>query len=47
MRRLVQAELGRAGGKARARKHSKKQLREWAKLGGRPRKNGNAQGGKK
>ncbi len=29
-------EAGRRGGKARAGKHSKKQLSAWAKLGGRP-----------
>jgi hypothetical protein len=31
-------ELGRLGGLARAGKHSKRELREWAKLGGRPKK---------
>jgi hypothetical protein len=31
-------ELAIAGGKARARRYSKKQLSEWAKTGGRPRK---------
>jgi hypothetical protein len=31
-------ELGRLGGLARARKYSKRQLRAWSKLGGRPRK---------
>lgn len=38
MMRLVQTELARSGGKARAKKYSKKQLSEWAKMGGRPRK---------
>lgn len=31
---------GSKGGKARARKHSKKQLSKWAKLGGRPKGRG-------
>jgi hypothetical protein len=31
---------GAKGGKARAARHSKKQLSEWAKLGGRPKGNG-------
>jgi len=31
-------EFARKGGKARARKYSKRQLRAWSKLGGRPRK---------
>jgi len=29
-------KTGAAGGRARARKHSKEQLSAWAKLGGRP-----------
>ncbi|MEO8430087.1 MAG: hypothetical protein ABI592_01165 [Acidobacteriota bacterium] len=29
--------LAAAGGRARAEKHTKKQLSEWGKLGGRPR----------
>jgi hypothetical protein len=33
-------KTGAMGGKARAQKHSKKQLSEWAKLGGRPKGNG-------
>jgi len=33
-------KTGAMGGKARARKHSKKQLSEWAKLGGRPKGSG-------
>ena len=33
---ITVAEAGRKGGKARAAKHSKEQLREWAKLGGWP-----------
>jgi hypothetical protein len=40
---LTIKEFSRRGGLARARKYSKKQLREWSKLGGklggRPRKN--------
>jgi len=31
-------ELARLGGLARARKYSKRQIRRWGKLGGRPRK---------
>jgi hypothetical protein len=31
---------GSEGGKARAERHSKEELREWGKKGGRPRKNG-------
>jgi hypothetical protein len=34
---------GAIGGKARARKHSKKQLSEWGKLGGRPKRGGKRQ----
>ena len=30
------ATIGRKGGEARAKRHSKAELREWAKLGGRP-----------
>ena len=33
-------KTGAMGGKARAQKHSKKQLSEWAKLGGRPQGSG-------
>jgi hypothetical protein len=36
-------EAGRKGGKARAAKHSKAQLSKWAKLGGRPPKEGKKQ----
>ena len=32
------AKIGSKGGKARAAKHDKAKLTEWAKLGGRPRK---------
>jgi hypothetical protein len=38
MRKQIRRELARKGGKARAKKYSKKQLSKWAKLGGRPRK---------
>jgi hypothetical protein len=31
---------GAKGGKARAKKHSKKQLADWGKLGGRPKGSG-------
>lgn len=34
------AKLGRKGGKARAAKYDKATLRQWAKLGGRPPKEG-------
>jgi len=30
------AKIGREGGKARAKRHSKAELSKWAKLGGRP-----------
>ena len=33
-------KTGAMGGKARAKNHSKKQLSEWAKMGGRPKKSG-------
>jgi len=33
-------KTGAMGGKARARNHSKEQLSEWAKLGGRPKGSG-------
>jgi len=33
-------KTGSMGGKARARKYSKEQLSEWAKLGGRPKGSG-------
>jgi hypothetical protein len=36
-------EAGRKGGRARAAKHSKAQLSKWAKLGGRPPKEGKKQ----
>jgi general stress protein YciG len=39
---MTASEMGRKGGKARAKKYSAEQLRKWAalggKLGGRPRK---------
>src|SRR5262249_29720099 len=38
-RLITVQELGRRGGLARARKYSKRQLRKWGKLGGRPLKN--------
>jgi len=34
------AEIGRKGGKARALKYDKATLSKWAKLGGRPKKEG-------
>jgi hypothetical protein len=40
MKRLVRAEFASTGGKARAKKYSHATLSKWAKLGGRPRKNG-------
>jgi hypothetical protein len=36
-------EAGRKGGRARAAKHGKAQLSKWAKLGGRPPKEGKKQ----
>ena len=38
MVRLVMTEIARKGGKARAEKYPAEQLRVWAKMGGRPRK---------
>jgi general stress protein YciG len=40
-------ETGREGGKARAKNHSKEQLSEWRKLGGRPKGSGKKQAVKK
>jgi len=40
-------KTGAQGGKARAEKHSKKQLSEWAKLGGRPKGSGKKKATKK
>jgi len=40
MRHEVLRELGRRGGKARAKKYGRKTLSAWAKKGGRPRKGG-------
>ena len=36
-------KTGAEGGKARAERHSKEQLSEWAKLGGRPKGSGKKQ----
>jgi hypothetical protein len=36
-------ETGARGGQARAEKHTKKELREWGKLGGRPKGSGKKQ----
>ena len=36
-------ETGAQGGKARAERHSKEQLAEWGKKGGRPKGSGNKQ----
>ena len=36
-------KTGAQGGKARAKNHSKEQLSEWAKRGGRPKGSGNKQ----
>jgi hypothetical protein len=36
-------KTGSAGGKKRAKNHSKEQLREWGKLGGRPKGTGKKQ----
>lgn len=35
---LTASEMGRLGARAQLRKYGHKQLREWGKLGGRPRK---------
>lgn len=40
-------KTGAIGGKARAEKHSKKQLSAWAKLGGRPKGSGKKKATKK
>jgi hypothetical protein len=40
-------KTGSMGGKTRAKKHSKEQLSEWAKLGGRPKGSGKKGSGKK
>ena len=40
-------KTGAMGGKARAKKHSKAQLSEWAKLGGRPKGSGKKKPAKK
>jgi hypothetical protein len=37
---LTVEEAGRRGGNARAARHSKEELRAWAKLGGRPKGTG-------
>ena len=37
-RELRIGEVAAMGGRARARKYSKRQVREWGRLGGRPRK---------
>jgi hypothetical protein len=36
LKRDVMRAMGKSGGKARARKYSKKQLAEWGAKGGRP-----------
>ena len=43
MRRAIRSQFARSGGKARAKKYSSEQLSEWAKKGGRPRKDAKAQ----
>ena len=37
-RELTISEVARMGGRATVKKYGRKQLREWGKLGGRPRK---------
>ena len=37
---LTISEVARMGGRATLKKYGRKQLREWGKLGGRPRKQG-------
>jgi hypothetical protein len=39
-RELTISEVARMGGRATVKKYSRKQLREWGKLGGRPPKQG-------
>jgi hypothetical protein len=39
-------KTGAMGGKARAKRHSKEQLREWGRKGGRPRGSGKKKGGR-
>jgi hypothetical protein len=41
MWRLVQSELGKKGGHARAKKYDQAMLSKWGKMGGRPRKDDN------
>jgi hypothetical protein len=42
IKKLLRKEFASAGGKARAKKFSAEQLSEWAKKGGRPRKDAKA-----
>jgi hypothetical protein len=41
------SSLGKKGGKGRAKKYNKKQLSDWAKLGGRPKGSKNKKKGAK
>jgi hypothetical protein len=43
LRKLIRKELASAGGKARAEKYDHATLSKWAKRGGRPRKDAQAQ----
>lgn len=44
MRKLIQGQLAAMGGRARAKKYDHATLSKWAKRGGRPRKDAQAQG---
>jgi len=44
LRKLIRKELASAGGKARAEKYDHAILSQWAKRGGRPKKDSQAQG---
>jgi hypothetical protein len=46
MWRLVQSELGKKGGEARAKKYGQATLSKWGKMGGRPRKDDKPKRGK-
>ena len=47
VRRVIRSQFARSGGEARASKYAHEQLSEWAKKGGRPRKDANAKGKKR
>ncbi len=47
IKKLLRKQFARSGGKARAAKYSREQLSEWAKKGGRPRKDAKARAKKR